>query len=290
MRQINFFLANLILLIFVWETKIAQTIDIQGHRGFRGLMPENTIPAFVKALEYNVTTLELDLAVSKDSQLVVSHEPWLSETICITEKDKKAVIYRMTYKEIASFDCGSKVNPRFPGQQKMKVSKPLVNDVIDTIERITSEKKMKPLFYNIEMKQKPEWDGVYSPTPEVFAKLVVDFISKKKIGERVIIQSFDPRSLQAIHNIAPEIKTALLSLNKKGLRNDLKKLSFTPTIYSPNYRFVNRGFVKKAHAKNIKVIPWTVNKKTAMRKMIRRKVDGIITDYPNLLSEVLREN
>jgi glycerophosphoryl diester phosphodiesterase len=137
--------------------------DIQGHRGARGLMPENTIPAFLLALDSGVTTIELDLAVTKDKKLVVSHEPWMSAAICInpegayTSKDeRKYNIYKMTYDQVKLWDCGSKGNERFPQQQKMSVSKPLLSDVIIAIENHIKSYTRYEVDYNIEIKTLPD--------------------------------------------------------------------------------------------------------------------------------------
>ena len=127
--------------------RLSDRLDIQGHRGARGLLPENTIPAFLKALEYNVTTLELDLAVTADGQLIVSHEPWMNHSICTDsvggtideEAERSFNIYQMAYKEVKRFDCGSMANPLFPDQRPLNVSKPLLTDVFDAVAAQTSD-------------------------------------------------------------------------------------------------------------------------------------------------------
>ena len=128
---------------FTEMTYAQPALDIQGHRGARGLMPENTVPSFIHALTLGVTTLELDVVVSRDSQVVVSHEPFLSSTICLSpdgkaipvEEEKRYNLYQMDYDDIRRADCGSKGNPRFPEQRKMAVAKPLLTEVIDSVER-----------------------------------------------------------------------------------------------------------------------------------------------------------
>ncbi|MBN8703240.1 MAG: glycerophosphodiester phosphodiesterase [Bacteroidetes bacterium] len=273
----------------------SQPFDLQGHRGCRGLMPENTIPAFVEALKHGVTTLELDVVVSKDGQLVVSHEPWVSGAICENKKKEAIVgmqhnIYQLTYAEVLSFDCGSKFNKKYPEQKKVSTVKPLLIQVLDTVEALIRSGKCKSVNYNIEIKQSPGWENLFTPPTDVFVKKVVDVLSENNIKNRTTLQSFDIGTLEAIHKMDPEIKTAFLVLNKNSLKKNLHTLSFKPTIYSPYYRLVRRKTVKHAHAQGIQVIPWTVNKKSKMKKLIRFKVDGIITDYPNRLNEVVNKS
>lgn len=264
--------------------------DWQGHRGCRGVMPENTVPAFVKALEYaEVTTLELDLAVSKDKQLIVSHEPWFNPAICrlpagdsIRKSDaEKYLIYGMTADEIRGFDCGSGGNPRFPEQQKMKAYKPTLREVVEA-----ARAKRPDIRWNIEIKSQPEWDGLRHPPVEEFAGLVIAELRALGIEKNATVQSFDVRALQAMHRKAPEIQLAFLIENIAGFDSNLRKLGFTPAIYSPYYLVVSKKLVRKCRARNIRLIPWTVNEVPAMRDLIRLGVDGIITDYPNRIREV----
>lgn len=264
--------------------------DWQGHRGCRGVMPENTVPAFLKALDYpEVTTLELDLAVSKDNQLIVSHEPWFNPAICrqpngdsIPRRDaEQFLIYQKTVAEIQGFDCGSWGNPRFPEQQKIKTYKPTLREVVEAVRA-----KRPNIRWNIEIKSQPEWDGVRHPPIEEFVRLVITELKTLGIEKNATVQSFDVRALQAMHRQAPEIRLAFLIENVRGFDFNLEKLGFTPTIYSPYYQLVSKKLVRKCHAKNIKLIPWTVNDVPSMRGLIHLGVDGIITDYPNRISEV----
>lgn len=269
-------------------------IDLQGHRGARGLMPENTIPAFLKALEYDkVTTLELDLAVTKEDDLIVSHEPWFNPVICTDSlgnelnKDRKISIYQLTYKEIQSFDCGSKGNPRFPDQVKIKNAKPLLADVIRSVKDFLSEQNRSGIQYNIEIKSAPELDSIYTPSPEDFSDLVYDFIMDHINPEKVTIQSFDFRVLKYFHQKYPDIKLVALVENTSGIETNLKNLGFNPDVYSPYYKMLSKESIDSLHQKNILVTPWTVNDTTAMKQLIEWQIDGIITDYPNLAQKIL---
>lgn len=264
--------------------------DWQGHRGCRGLEPENSLPAFLKALEYpEVVTLELDLAVSKDNDLIVSHEPWFNPAICllpsgdsIPQKEvDRYLIYSMSTSDIQKMDCGSKGNPRFPGQQKKKVYKPTLAEVVQTIRR-----ERPDIRWNIEIKSQAEWDGLRHPPVKEFVRLVVAEIRKLGIEKNVTVQSFDVRALKELHLQAPELQIAFLIENMDSLDSNLARLDFVPNIYSPYYLLVDKALVEKCRAKNMKLVPWTVNDVKSMRRLIRLGVDGIITDYPNLIRKV----
>ena len=270
------------------------SIDMQGHRGCRGLMPENTIPAMLKALDLGVTTLEMDVVITKDKKVVLSHDQWFSEEITTKpdgtymglREERKFNIYWMTYEDVKTFDVGMKPHPRFSQQQKMRVVKPLLTDVIDSVRQYMMKSRRPFPYYNIETKSNPEFDGVFHPKPGEFVELLMGVIREKNIEDHVIIQSFDFRTLQYLHEHYPAIKTAMLieDYDKRSLDEQLKALGFIPTIYSPDYSLVTKELLKKCHGKNIKVIPWTVNDKTKIEELKTMGVDGIITDYPNLFN------
>lgn len=264
--------------------------DWQGHRGARGLLPENSIPAFLKALEFpHIKTLELDLAVSKDQQLVVSHEPWMSALICQNpdgsavqkEQEEKLLLYQMTYAQIAQYDCGSRGNSRFPEQKPMKTVKPLLSEVVTAVNAYCRSRRRLQPFYNIELKSEKGWEGQKAPAPAAFAQLVLAEIKKLGIEKRTCLQSFDPRCLQVIRQQAPSQTIALLVENLNGFEANLAELGFKPNIYSPYFKLLNAEIVKKAHEMGIKVVPWTVNETADMQKMLDLGVDGVITDYPD---------
>ncbi|MEZ4918308.1 MAG: glycerophosphodiester phosphodiesterase family protein [Saprospiraceae bacterium] len=271
----------------------SESFSWQGHRGCRGLLPENSIPAFLKALEYpEVNTLELDLAVSKDHQLIVSHEPWFNPDICLLPDSSRIakkeaenyLIYKYTAEEIRAFDCGSLGNPRFPDQEKTSVYKPTLKELVEAVKSKYPEREIN---WNIEIKSKPEWDGTRTPPIDSFVRLVVESLKSLGIDQQANIQSFDERPLQIAREIAPEIRQALLIENIWGIDANLKTLGYTPEIYSPYYKVLTKSAIKKCHSKGMKVIPWTVNEVADMQKMIGMGVDGIITDYPNRIAEAL---
>jgi glycerophosphoryl diester phosphodiesterase len=266
--------------------------DKEAHRGGRGLMPENTVPAMLKGLDFNITTLEMDAVITKDNQVILSHEPFFNHDITSrpdgsfinAAEEKNFNIYQMTYQQTQQYDVGMKPHPGFPQQQRMKANKPLLADVIAQAEAYAVSKGQPRPFYNIETKSKPATDNIFHPGPEAFVDLIMAVVKEKKIEDRVIIQSFDPRTLQVVHRKYPAIKTALLieGFDKRSLDEQLQQLGFMPTIYSPAFALVNEALISSCHEKNIKVVAWTVNDKTQMDRLKAMGVDGIITDYPNL--------
>lgn len=270
----------------------AVALDWQGHRGARGLYPENTIGSMREALKYPVTTLEMDVVVSKDHQVVVSHEPWMSEEICLGPEGKALrplahKIYQLKYDEIVKYDCGSKPHPRFPEQVRVSVGKPLLATLIDSMEETLKTLNRQNVEYSVEIKSSlaDEKAGL-QPDIKTFSELVIKTLQKKLPETRFLIQSFDWRVLRYIKEKYPKIR--LVALTEKAVKpsEDLKELGFNPTVYSPYYQFLTESHVKFFHEREIKVIPWTVNEVSEMEALIKMGVDGIITDYPNRITQV----
>ena len=267
----------------------AQTLDIHGHRGARGLLPENTIPAFMKAIELGVTTLELDVVITKDGQVVLSHEPYMSSGICSTpsgepvsrKKAKDFNIYEMTYEEVKAFDCGSRGNANFPEQQKMKVSKPLLTDLIETVEKHLADNNLPKVGYNIELKSSKKYDNLFHPNVKTFSDIVQGTIAEKLSTDRYTIQCFDFRILQYFHKTYPEVTLVALIEGVKGVKANIEELGFTPEVYSPYFKLIGEKDIQLCHDMGMKVVPWTINKVEDMQRMINKGVDGIITDYPD---------
>lgn len=264
--------------------------DIEGHRGCRGLLPENSIPAFLKALELGVTTLEMDLVISKDKQVVVSHDPYFSHEFSLTpakkeikaEEERNFRIYAMDYTEVKKFETGSKIHSRFPTQKKAKAYKPLLTEVIQAAEKYTKENNQKPIWYNIEIKSSPEGDTKFHPGPEEFSELVYKVIQENNILDRTIVQCFDLRPLQYLKKKYPTLKLSLLIENKLSPEFNIRILGFTPDIYSPEYILVDESLIHFAKSSNMKVLPWTVNDTENINRLIQLGVNGVITDYPDI--------
>ena len=266
--------------------------DFQAHRGGRGLMPENTIPAMLAVMDNDkVTTLEMDLAVTKDKQVVVSHDPTLNPIITTKAdgtyiKANEFTIYQMDYLQLQKFDVGLKPHPVFPQQKKLALFIPTLNDLIDSVE-LKGAGMGKKMWYNIEIKSVDGKDIVEHPAPDEFVELVVNLIKQKKVVDRTSFQSFDVRPLKVLHQKYPTVQTAYLVEGKKtgDVKMKLDLLGFTPTIYSPEFKYVTKETVDYCHAHHMKVIPWTVNTKNEIDALIALGVDGLITDYPNLLKD-----
>ena len=270
-------------------TASKNTIDFQAHRGGRGLMPENTIPAMLSAMDNDkVITLEMDLAITKDKQVVVSHDPTLNPIITTKAdgtyiKANEFIIYQMNYDQLQKFDVGLKIHPVYPQQKKLAVTIPTLNDLVDSVE-LKSSMIGRAMMYNIEIKSVAEKDIIEHPAPDEFVDLVVKIINQKNIDARTTIQSFDVRPLKVLHDKYPRIQLAYLVEGKGAgdVKMKIDLLGFIPNIYSPEYKYVTKETVDYCHANNMKIIPWTVNTKAEIDALIALGVDGIITDYPNL--------
>lgn len=267
------------------------SIDLQGHRGCRGLMPENTIAAMLEALKWGVTTLELDVVITKDKQVLLSHEPYMNLEIATPPSgdiknislSKQFNIYQMDYSEVVKWDVGMKFNPRFPEQQKLQVQKPLLKDVLAVVEQYIKTNNLKPVAYNIETKMSPDTDNLYHPDPKEFVSLLSKVLIDGGIANRTTIQSFDPRSLIELHEKKAPFQLSFLieDTDKKTATEVISLLGFKPEYISPAFSMVDESFVKDFHQHQIKVVVWTVNQEADIKKMALLGVDGIISDYPN---------
>jgi len=271
------------------QQETPRQMDWQGHRGARGLAPENTIPGFLKALEYpEITTLELDLAVSSDGHLVVSHEPWFSHEFTTkpdglplsADEAEQHLLYRMTLKDIQQYDVGKRPNARFPDQVPIPACKPSLKAVLDSV-RAAYPDRFSAIRWNAEIKSRPEWDGERTPPVADFAAKVVQFIEENNLGQRMTVQSFDVRALQAVRRLDPAIRLALLIEHEGPFEDNLDSLGFVPNVYSPNYNLVTSWLVEQCREKGMQVIPWTLNETETMEMYTGLGVDGIITDYPD---------
>jgi glycerophosphoryl diester phosphodiesterase len=303
----NFLRYSAFLILSVFVARCAQDTHTQavmkkfpafykeGHRGTRGFRPENTIPSMTRAIEDGANVIEVDIQISKDKQVLIAHDPHINRQIShlpdgseIPEQDAhKYLLYQMPYDSIRRFDVGSKFHPGFPDQKKMRTYIPLLGELIDSVEQFTSRKGFKPVIYNIEIKARADQDGVFQPAPKELIALVMDVVKSKDIDNRFYLQSFDIRQIQEVHNNYPGVVTGFLTSDKEStLEDNLKKIGFTPEIYSPNYKLATPEMVNKAHDHGMKFVPWTVNTLEEMKTLKEMGVDGIITDYPNLFSEL----
>ena len=254
-------------------------IKIQGHRGARGMLPENTLAAFKYAIENKIDVLELDLQMTKDKEIIIYHDKNINTDIC---NGISKPIKMLSLKEIKEYDCGSKKNVNFSEQQPILGEK--IPTFIELIKLIQSEYKYKTIEMNIEIKTEKSLDTddeVYE-----FSNKLIDIINKYNITNNVIIQSFDARALKNIKEIEPSIKTSYLIKELPSLDNLIKiSKQLGVKIISPEYKLMNKNIVTQLHENGFEVLPWTINDINILKQNIEYGVDGIITDYPKQMKD-----
>ena len=267
------------------------TFAYEGHRGARGLYPENSIGAMKVAIDQpKVTTLEMDCHITKDKKVIVYHDDYLNPKFVtyadgkeLAGKDNKGLVYDYTYDQLQQFDLGLKGNVDFPQQKKTSTKINLLENLIKESEKYATSKGKK-MFYNIETKSNEKKDNKAHPEPKEFSDLLLKVVIDQGIDKRTVIQSFDKRTIQYINKQYPSIRTSFLidAKNTKTPQQLVDELGFKPFIISPAYKIVTKQFIEQANQLGIKIIPWTVNTKEEIEALKALKVDGIITDYPNL--------
>jgi glycerophosphoryl diester phosphodiesterase len=294
----------------------AAAFDLQGHRGARGLAPENTLPAFARALSIGVTTLEMDAGLTEDGVVVVAHDRRLNPDVARGPDGRwlagrTPAIHELTFRELQRYDVGrikpgSDYSRRFPDQRRQdKVRIPSLEEVFE----LTRHARNGEVRFNVETKISPEAPEDTAP-PEVFARALVKVVRENGMASRVTIQSFDWRTLAIVQKEAPEIATSYLSSQQQALDNiqaghredspwtggvrfrdhgSVPKMvkAAGGKIWSPNYVGLTEPLVKEAKSLGLAVLPWTVNDRAEMERLIDWGVDGIITDYPDRLREVM---
>jgi len=269
----------------------ARALEVHGHRGSRGTRPEDTLPAFEEALRAGVDVLELDLGVTRDNVLVVSHDQHVNQDICLGPEGKKIetapLINSLTLEELKQYDCGALPNPKFPAQLPVPGARiPTLAEVFD-LAAASKHPGASKVKFNIETKIDPGQPG-NSPAPAAFAKLVADLVKKYALEERVIVQSFDYRTLAEIKKLSARILRAQLTSDDLVAPADAVN-SGKAQILSPFFQWINKDVVDQAHKAGIQVVPWTLNEPADWDKALAYGVDGIITDYPQALIEFLKE-
>jgi glycerophosphoryl diester phosphodiesterase len=272
--------------LFQLTVMTAQTFKtpIYGHRGCRGNFPENTIIAFQEALKMGADGIELDVVVNVDKQLVVSHEPYFKKEFCLNserkpiEDEKVYNIFKMKQSEISWFDCGSIGNPKFPEQKKIAAYKPLLSDFFKQVDL-----KDKVLLF--EIKSEKEEYGISQPYPKEFVDLILAQTKDFKMQENLIFMCFDPEILEELHKRGVPNKIVYLTYKPKSAKQLLKEISFQPYALGMFYATASKAAINYAHAQDVKVFTWTVNEAKTGKKLIKRGVDGLITDYPKLIDE-----
>jgi glycerophosphoryl diester phosphodiesterase len=257
----------------------ARRILVHGHRGARALRPENTLPAFEYAIAQGVDALELDMAVTKDNILVVSHDPLLHPPVC-SGPVPEAVIHTLTLAQVRDWDCGKVQNPAFPKQQTVPGTR------MPTLDEVFALAPKGKFLFNIETKSFPDHPEL-TPPPAEFVRLVLAEVRKHHLESRVILQSFDFRTLHEMKKIAPEIAlSALYSGDPKDFTAIAQEAG--AGIVSPEFHLVTPQQVKASHAAGLQVVPWTADTVEDWDRLIAADVDAIITDDPASLLEHLR--
>jgi glycerophosphoryl diester phosphodiesterase len=289
----------------------AGAFDLQGHRGARGLAPENTLPAFARALDLGVTTLEMDVALTKDGVLVVSHDPWLNPSILRDASGqwlpgRGPLIKDLTLAQLQAYDVG-RIDPEsryargFPEQQAVDGTRiPTLAQVFELVKARGADR----VRFDIETKLFPQRPQDTAPM-EVLTDALVAAIRAAGVIDRASIQSFDWRSLQRIQQAEPRIATVYLTIqthNRDNTRHGTwtagLRLAYhgsVPSmvkasggrIWAPNAGALTPALLQEAHALGLQVIPWTVNEPADMERLVDWGVDGLISDRPDRVRAVL---
>jgi glycerophosphoryl diester phosphodiesterase len=298
---------------------LAAAFDLEGHRGARGLAPENTLVAFAKALGLGVSTLEMDLAVTRDGVVIVSHDPALNADITRGPDGRwleppTPRILDLTHAELRRYDVG-RLRPgalyaaQYPDQLPADGTRmPMLREVFDLAHRAGNGE----VRFNIETKIDPGKPEL-TPTPAAFVKAVLDVVRGAKAARRTMLQSFDWRTLRLVQETAPEIETVCLTTDELGGRQlergqpgaspwlggldaddyggSAPRLAAAAMcrVWSPRFRDLTAEGLAEAHRLGLRVVPWTANEAADMKALIEMGVDGIITDRPDRLREVMRQ-
>lgn len=258
-----------------------------GHRGSRGLQPENSLTAFAEALRQGAGGLEMDLFITKDGQVVVTHDATISHQLCVrpgggpigAQESERFLIHQLKLEEIRPYDCGSKPNPLFPEQENTETHIPLLGDLLEAACHHAQGKE--PLQFLLEIKSDPATDHIYHPEPHYFVKRVLEVAVEKNMEQQVTIISFDKRSLKEARKQNSHIRVGMSLTDAGQLQAGLNELGFLHDLISPLYTALDEHLLNFTHKHRISLIPWTVNEEEALRRMIELEVDGIITDFPN---------
>jgi glycerophosphoryl diester phosphodiesterase len=264
-------------------------MDVQGHRGTRGHLPENTLPAFSRALEIGVTTLELDTGVTKDGVVVVHHDRRLNPDVARGPDGKWVAppgptVYSLTYAELQKYDVG-RIRPGSEYAQRFPHQKPIDGTRIPRLADLFAMAGKSGVRFNIETKLLPTHAGE-TVGPEAFARALVGEIRKAGLERRTTIQSFDYRTLKIVEREAPEIETVYLTETKDAIPQKVKAAG--AKIWSPDFRALSKETVDEAHRLGLRIVVWTVNEPADIARMIEWGLDGVISDYPERVVQQLK--
>jgi len=270
-------------------------VEIYAHRGARGLFPENTLEGFIYSAGLGIYGIEMDVVISADRKVVVSHEPWMNPKTCTKPNNSRVSflrrknLYRMKYDTIRQYDCGLRGNPDFPEQKHTPACKPLLAEVINKTEDFLRKNNLREMVYNIEIKSKWVSDNQLHPPPAEFTDLVLHELQPFNISKRILLQSFDMRPLNIIHKAKQGYMTGMLVKSPRFIKTRLQALNFVPDTCGIYYKYADEKWLKRIHDTGMKALVWTENEKEDMKRHIAMGVDGIITDYPERALSVTKE-
>lgn len=256
------------------EKRPLPSIEVWGHRGARAVLPENTLAGFEYAIAQGVDGIELDLAVTRDDVVVVSHDPVLHRPKCSGPRGERA-IHKLSFGEIREWDCGKRRNRRFPRQRTVPGAR------MPSLAEVLALAREGSFRFALEIKSDPRHPGA-APPPERFARLVLDQIREHGLEARVLVLSFDFRVLHAMHRLAAEIELVALY---KGLPRNFATIARRAGagIVAPWFRLITQRRVRDAHAAGLRVMAWTPNRPHDWDRLRKAEADAIITDDPAAL-------
>jgi glycerophosphoryl diester phosphodiesterase len=276
-------------------------VDVQAHRGGMGLYPEESLEAMLNAINLGVNTLEMDICVTKDKKVVLSHDKYFSHRFStrpdgtpVLEGEPREYIWHMPYDSVAKYDVGLRRNPDMPEQQLIATPKRLLTDVVAAVEEYTKKNHLAPMNYNIEIKCDPDYDGGIEgrdwPEYHEFTDICMSVLDSLGLGDRLIIQTFDTRTLNYLNEAYPGHHLSYLVGGGFGSYEQfMDRLNFIPEWLSPAWPIIDKDMVSRAHADGMKIVTWTVDEKEQMRKVIEMGVEAVISNYPDRLLEVVAE-
>ena len=280
------------------HSSTATSPEVHGHRGCRGLLPENTLPAFLHALALGVDALELDVVVSQDNQVVVSHDPWLAANLgtgpqgqlISTAEERRHNLYQLPYSLIRQCRVGEWPHPGFSTQQAVPAYRPLLREVLQQVAIATQQLGRSAVNFSVELKSSPSGDGSYHPAPAVFVDLVVAELRAAGAATRTTLLSFDERILQAARQAYPDLALCLLIEDYLPPTKELfTALGFVPDTLGPDWHLLSAETVQDLRTvyPQLRLVPWTVNTPADLRLVRSWQVAGITTDYPDRLLTML---
>lgn len=271
--------------------------EVHGHRGCRGLLPENTLPAFLHALALGVDVLELDVVISQDQQVVVSHEPWLSARLgpgpngepIDPRHEREYNLYHLPYATIRRCIVGEKPHSGFLQQQRMATHRPLLREVLQATEAACQQLGRPAVGYSVELKSTLAGDGIFHPQPTRFVELVLAELAAAAVLPRTTLLSFDIRILQVARQQSPALALCLLSEDPAPAEVLFQQLGFVPETFGPDFQLLSQRRVTDLAARypTLRLVPWTVNTMSDLQRAITWGVAGITTDYPDRLLQLL---